>query len=299
MDLRDLAYFETIAELGHLGQAAEVLHRTQPALSKCLQRLEEELQADLFARVGRRIELTPMGTLLLERARHVRRTMEETTRELNDFANGAIGHVRIGSAATTAEFLLPRVSEVLLKEAPAITMELQIGMNDVLHDQLRAGQLDLVIGPLVEEREGLIAYPIVDDAVVVVASRDHEIFRAESPTARLAQYRWILPARSVATRQWLDSAMTALGFPAPEVQIETNSISLLPPLIARTGLLSFIARRNLGEGKLGALLREVEEPALVMKRKFGVAYRAQGYLSPATVCMLNLLRTRGSDLMDN
>lgn len=298
MDLRDLGYFETIAELGHLGQAAALLHRTQPALSKCLQRLEDELQADLFARVGRRIELTPMGTLLLERARHVRRTMEETTRELNDFANGAIGHVRIGSAATTAEFLLPRVSEVLIREAPAITMELQIGMNDVLHDHLRAGQLDLVIGPLIEERDGLIAYPIVDDAVVVVASRDHEIFRAESPTAQLAQYRWILPARSVATRQWLDSAMTALGFPAPVVQIETNSISLLPPLIARTGLLSFIARRNLGEGKLGALLREVEEPQLVMKRKFGVAYRAQGYLSPATVCMLNLLRTRGSDLME-
>lgn len=299
MDLRDLAYFETIAELGHLGRAAEQLHRTQPALSKCLQRLEEELNSELFARVGRRIELTPMGMLLLERARHVRRTMEETTRELNDFANGAIGHVRLGTAATTAEFLLPRVSQVLLKEAPELTLELQIGMNDILHDHLRAGQLDLVVGPLVEERKGLITYPITDDAVVVVASREHPIFDAEVPVSHLAEYRWILPARTVATRQWLDTTMARMGFPPPVVQIETNSISLLPPLIAKTGLLSFIARRNLGDGKLGALLREVEDPSLVMKRTFGVAYRAQGYLSPATVCLLNLLRTRGGELMED
>ncbi|ODP34770.1 LysR family transcriptional regulator [Pandoraea sp. ISTKB] len=298
MDLRDLTYFETIAELGHLGRAAEALHRTQPALSKCLQRLEEELNAELFARVGRRIELTPMGTLLLERARHVRRTMEETTRELNDFANGAIGHVRLGTAATTAEFLLPRVSEVLLQTAPEITIELQIGMNDVLHEHLRAGQLDLVVGPIATGRDGLITYPITDDSVVVVASREHPIFKSDAPAKRLADYRWILPAKSVATRQWLDAAMEKFGLPPAVVQIETNSISLLPPLIARTGLLSFVARRNLGKGKFDTLLREVDAPSLVMKRQFGVAYRAQGYLSPASVCLLNLLRTRGSELMD-
>ncbi len=299
MDLRDLAYFETIAELGHLGRAAERLHRTQPALSKCLQRLEEELGTDLFERVGRRILLTPMGGLLLERARHLRRTMEETTRELNDFAHGAIGHVRLGSAATTAEFLLPKASEVLIAEAPGITMELQIGMNDVLHNQLKSGQLDLLIGPLVDEREGVISYPIIDDSVVVVASRHHPIFDGGGATLeKLAAFRWVLPARTVATRQWLDDALAQRGLPPPFVQIETNSISLLPSLIERTNLLSFIARRNLRAGKLGSSLREVEGIGIVMQRILGVAYRAQGYLSPAAVCMLNLLRTRGVELME-
>jgi DNA-binding transcriptional LysR family regulator len=53
MDLRDLAYFEVIADLGHMGRAADKLGRTQPALTKCIQRLEELVGADLFERTGR------------------------------------------------------------------------------------------------------------------------------------------------------------------------------------------------------------------------------------------------------
>lgn len=53
MDLRDLAYFEVIADLGHMGRAADKLGRTQPALTKCIQRLEELVGADLFEWTGR------------------------------------------------------------------------------------------------------------------------------------------------------------------------------------------------------------------------------------------------------
>lgn len=298
MDLRDLYYFQTIAELGHMGQAAEQLHRTQPALSKCLQRLEEELGAQLFERVGRRIHLTAMGSLLLERTRHLRQSMEDTSRELSDFAKGVIGHVRLGSAATTAEFLLPGVTEALLKNAPSVSMELQIGMNDVLHTHLKNGQLDLLIGPLVGEREGIKAHPIADDHVVVVASHGHPVFQQAFDLQSLAQHHWILPAKTVATRQWLEERMTQLRLPRPVVQIETNSISLLPSLIDRTGLLSFIARRNLADGRLGAQLREVPCAELTMTRHFGVSYRATGYLSPAAECLLDLLKMRGAALME-
>lgn len=65
MDLRDLYYFETIADLGNLGRAGDKLHRTQPALSKSIQRLEQMLGTALFFREGRRMRLTPAGELLL------------------------------------------------------------------------------------------------------------------------------------------------------------------------------------------------------------------------------------------
>ena len=69
MDLRDLTYFEVIAELGHLGQAADRLGRTKPALTKCVHRLEAALGAKLFQREGRSIVITPAGSLLLAQAR--------------------------------------------------------------------------------------------------------------------------------------------------------------------------------------------------------------------------------------
>jgi DNA-binding transcriptional LysR family regulator len=70
MDFRDLKYFAVIAEEGHVGRAAERLYKTQPALTKCIDRLEEQLGAPLFERVGRGIRLTPVGEALLPRAAH-------------------------------------------------------------------------------------------------------------------------------------------------------------------------------------------------------------------------------------
>jgi len=84
MDLRDLYYFETIADLGNFGRGSDKLHRTQPALSKSIQRLEQTLGTALFFREGRRMRLTPAGELLLMRARHLRQGVQETRREIQN-----------------------------------------------------------------------------------------------------------------------------------------------------------------------------------------------------------------------
>ena len=73
MDLRDLRYFETIAELEHIGRATERLHRTQPALTNCIRRLEESFGAPLFEKAGRGIRLTPAGQVL----RRLERVLDE------------------------------------------------------------------------------------------------------------------------------------------------------------------------------------------------------------------------------
>lgn len=291
MDLRDLQYFETIAEVGHLGLAAEKVFRTQPALSKCIDRLEAELGTDLFQRDGRRLRLTPVGEVLLARARVLRRTMEEATREVSDFAKGVMGNVRVGSAATVAEYLLPEACSALLKTAPGVTVELVIGMNDVLREALRTGQLDIVVGPLAKNEQEFTSWPIIDDEVVVVGRHDHPLFRSgKIKMADLCDYQWVMPAKTVATRQWLDQAFENNNLPTPKVQIASNSISMLPKLIARTDLLSFISRKNLGPGNVGAPLREVSVSQTTMKRSFGVVYRADGYLSPAAHCLVNILK---------
>lgn len=291
MDLRDLQYFETIAEVGHLGLAAEKVFRTQPALSKCIDRLEAELGTDLFQRDGRRLRLTPVGEVLLARARVLRRTMEEATREVSDFAKGVMGNVRVGSAATAAEYLLPEACSVLLKTAPGVTVDLVIGMNDVLREALRTGQLDIVVGPLSKNEQEFTSWPIIDDEVVVVGRHEHPLFcSSRIKMADLCDYQWVMPAKTVATRQWLDQAFINNNLPPPKVQIASNSISLLPKLIARTDLLSFISRRNLGPGNIGAPLREVLVSQTIMKRSFGVVYRADGYLSPAAHCLVNILK---------
>jgi len=297
MDLRDLTYFETIAELGHLGRAAEKLCRSQPALTKSIQRLEESLGARLFQRDGRRIKLTPVGEMLLARSKQLRQSIEETRREVLDFASGAVGNIRLGCAASMAEYLLPQLTAALLERAPDITLSLVIGMDDVLREALRAGQLDIVICPMVAVAEGLVTHPLLDDEAVVVARKEHPIFQTPIQMRDLCNYRWVLPAPSAAARQWIDNAFQSHQLPKPFAQIESTSISLLPRLIASTNLLSFIARENLEYGKAGGQLREIPLEETTMKRTIGVSYRSGGYLSPAVHTLLDVLQGHGKEFL--
>ncbi|HDS1734681.1 LysR substrate-binding domain-containing protein [Pseudomonas sp. BP8] len=297
MDLRDLTYFETIAQLGHLGRAAEKLNRSQPALSKSIQRLEESLGTRLFQRDGRRIKLTDVGELLLERGRQLQMSIAETEREVRDFAGGLIGNIRLGCAASMAEYLLPQLTEALLARAPQLTLQLSIAQDDVLRESLRSGRLDAIICPLIVDDPRFRSYPILEDEAVVVASADHPLFAATLTLKDLCQYRWVLPATTVTSRRWLDNVFLARHLPAPQVQIETNTISMLPRLIARSGLLSFVARETLEHGHGMARLREVPLAETTMSRTVAVSIRAEGYLPPAAVAMVELLKEKGRSFL--
>jgi DNA-binding transcriptional LysR family regulator len=297
MDLRDLYYFEAIADCGHMGRAAERVFRTQPALSKCIQRLEEQLSAALFERVGHRLVLTPVGDALLARARFLRRSLEDTVREVDDVARGVTGHVRIGHTATAAEQLLPKVISLLRREMPGVTMELGMGMNDELRTSLRAGDHDLLVGPLSPGDGEFTSHVMFSDHVVVACSRSHPL--AGRPRVRmkdLAACGWVMPPRGVAIRDWLDRTFEGRGLPPPKVEIDSGSISLMPRLIADTELLTFISRENLGAGSVMTLLRELEFAPTTLRREIGVVMRANGYLSPAVRTAVGLLKARGREL---
>jgi DNA-binding transcriptional LysR family regulator len=291
MDFRDLQYFEAIAELEHLGRAAKTVHRTQPALTKSVHRLEEALAVKLFERVGRGIRLTAAGEALFERARHLRVAMQDTTNQIKGYARGVEGRVRIGVAPTLAQYLLPDVLRVFLVEAPDVKLEMKIGIQPLLRERLVNGQLDLIVGPISKTSREFVTHPLVEDSVVVVAAASHPIFDKRATLKDLLDYRWVLPAASYEadTRTWLEHAFSRRGLPRPTVQVETDSTTLLPRLIAETGLLSFITRWNLGAGRVGAPLREVVLKDTTMTRQFGIVYRKESYVSPAQRRLIDLL----------
>lgn len=298
MDLRDLAFFEVIADTGHLGRAAERLGRTQPALTKCIQRLEASVGAELFARSSRGLALTQVGDVLLSRARLMRTAMDEAIREVSEFAAGTAGHVRIGTGATMAEYLLPHVCRQLIAAAPGVTVDLQIGMSGVLRMALRESRLDLVIGPVLPSDADEFAHETFGaDEVVVVAAKGHPLCGRPLRIEELSAWNWVLPARTVAMRQWLDTAFQAYGIAGPHVQIETNSITMLPRLIGETELLSFTSTRNLLPERLGGWVERLDIDATTLRRPLGCIHRRDSYLSPAASRVVTMLREQGAALL--
>ena len=296
LHLRDLRYFETVADMGHLGRAADHLARSQPALSKCIQRLEDIVGSPLFERAGRGIRLTAAGQVLLVRARTLRLASQEALREVKDFTEGLAGHVRIGSGPVAADHLLPELCSLALAGGSKLTISIVIGPSWELRDQLREGKLDIVIGLTSEGDANFVCHPIVDDVVVVAASRTHPVFaQPRISMASLVGYQWALPGTNIPSRQWIDMAFASRGLARPMVQIEAGSIPLLPRMVAKTHLLTFVSRHTLRLER-GARLEEVRLRSTTLRRSLGVTHRAGGYLSPAAQRVVQLLRSRGKRL---
>lgn len=300
MDLRDLRYFETIAELQHVGRASAKLHRTQPALTSSVRRLEKDCGAALFEKAGRGIRLTAAGMVLLKWARRMRFDVEDAKSELSAIGKGLAGHVRIGIVPTAAQFILPAVARQFLQEAPEVTLTTVTALIDTLKPQLRTGEIDLMVATESVAEAGFVSKTLAEDAIVVAASADHELFHGKPPTLKdLTRYRWALQPPGAPTRDWLDHTFDRKRLPRPKVQVEATMLLLLPPLIARTGLLSFISRHHLaGQAGRQAVLKEVPVKGAIMRRRLVVTYRDNGYLSPAASRLVELFTSvqRGKEV---
>lgn len=288
IDLRDLHYFETIAELQHVGKASTKLHRTQPALTNSVRRLEAQCGVELFERAGRGIRLTEAGKVLLKWAKLMRFDAEGAMRELTSIGEGAAGHVRIGIVPTAAQFLLPSVAQQLMAEAPSVTLRTVISLVDTLKPLLQDGELDVMIGTESPLDQGFSSQVLTEDNIVVAANETHEIFSKNLRLKDLTNYAWALQPPGAPTRDWLDHAFDREGLPRPKVQVESTMLLMLPSLIVTTGLLSFISRSHLQGDRRMPGLKEVPIKEAVMNRKLVIVYRENSFLLPATRRLIEL-----------
>lgn len=282
MNNRDLDYFIAAAKIMNLGQASQNLNITQPALSKSIARLESDLNIKLFTRSGRGLALTEAGSVLYQRGLTLQSAWDEVAKTMTELSNGSGGVVRVGSAGSATQFLLPEVCKRLQRDVPNLKLEIQIGMNDVLFSLLERHELDIIIGPLVGYNKPVVQRPVTSDRVVVAASREHPLAGRSASLRDLSRYGWILPAKTVSMRQWLERMFYENHCPALDVKIEISSLAAVPGLIASSGLLSFISENSLAEKEFASRLTRIDNEQLVMTRQVGITWLADAFISPAT-----------------
>lgn len=294
MELRDLAYFEAIAELSHVGLAAERLGRSKPALTKCIRRMEAVLGTPLFRRQGRGIVITPAGAILLEQARRLRATSEEALRDIGNFIQGQVGKVRVGTGPTVAEFIMPKICGRLIADLPGIQVELMVELGDHVRKALREDRLDLIISTILPtDAQEFDVELVTADMVVVVGARENALCAQPATIDQLLGRKWVLSSPSAATRRWLDWTFAVHNHPPPQAQIESNSMQVLPALIGGTDLLGFVPRSYLSPSQPASRLMEIVCPATTMSRPIGILYRKGGYLSPSAARLVAVARDVG------
>ncbi len=151
MEFRVLKYFLTVAREENISRAAEVLHVTQPTLSRQLAELEEELGVILFIRGNRKISLTESGILLSRRAEEVLSLMDKIEEEIRQDNEIVAGTVTIGSAEAAAARILPVIMRSFSDKYPQVKYELFTATADIIKERIDKGLVD--IGLLTEPVE--------------------------------------------------------------------------------------------------------------------------------------------------
>lgn len=298
MNLRDLEYFEKIAELENVGAAALVVHRTQPALTSCIRRLEEDCGARLLERSGRGVKLTDAGRTLLRWASHIRLVVGDAQREIAHVGKGLSGTVKIGIAPTAAHISLPSVIARLFEETPEIKVQATVGVVEALTAMLNAGDIDIMVATERQSSENLVTHPILDDQIVVVACKNHPVFDMPPDIRNLGNYRWVIEPEESPTRRWLEACFKKHMLPPLNVQLEINMPTMLPRLIGGTHLLGFISRRQLEAIEDRDAVREFRLASVTMSRRFAVSYIQDRYLGPAAERVIRVFSDLGSSSAD-
>lgn len=149
MELRKLKYFIATAEALHFRRAADLVHVTQPALSKQIQELEEEIGVRLFERSNRKVELTAAGQIFYERARVILESTNKALHEARGVGRGLAGTVHIGFLSSAALRVLPRALARFRMAVPTAEIDLhELGPEEQMAD-LKKGLLD--VGILIAE----------------------------------------------------------------------------------------------------------------------------------------------------
>jgi LysR family pca operon transcriptional activator len=290
---RHLQCFLTIAQLRGVGAAANALSITQPALSKTLRELEEALGAKLFERDKKGMLLTRAGEKFLQ---HAATSMASLRQGIDSIklagSTGGLG-VAVGVLPTVAAVVMPRAVDMFKQESLDTAVRIVTGSNSHLLDQLRLGELDLVLGRLAqpEYMVGLSFEHLYFESLILAVRQRHPLTKSQrfKPTM-ISGYPWILPNHGTIIREEADRFLLTQGIASPPDIVETTSITFARGYLHCRDSIWFTPR--------GAVEAELEDGGITalplasgsMEGPVGITVRADAASTSSAVLMMDSIR---------
>ncbi|HSA49097.1 MAG TPA: LysR family transcriptional regulator [Yinghuangia sp.] len=231
MDLKQLKALVTVAEVGSVTRAAELLHLVQPAVTRQIRTLEEELGVALFERSRQGMRATEAGAIMVARARRALNELEWARSEVRPTPGVVTGVVRVGLLDSTADLLAAPLVSSLAREHPGIELRLITAYSGHLQQWLDEGDLDLSLLYNLDSTPSLNAHLLLHENLWAVAPAS-EGLRADAPVpfATAATHPLVMPTTGHALRTLIDDAAKQAGIEM-DVVVQTNSMRVQKQLV--------------------------------------------------------------------
>lgn len=287
-----------LVELGRHGsilRAAEAAHMTQPAASKLLAELEYALGVQLFDRLARGIAPTWYGEIMIRRAGTALAEMDTAHQEVMELLSGLRGQVAIGTVMTPSTSLVPRAVQRFKEHHPLVNVSIQVESSAQLLQQLRAGQLDMMIGRLLSGTDTfseLKFEPLHDEPHVLIVRAAHPFAqRRDLQLRELAEAAWILPSSGSILRDRLSAVFLSQGVDLPSNAIETSSIPVITSLLLSSDIIIALPPETMQHHLDTGSLVQLQVDLGLRMDAYGIVTRKQHRLSPGAQAMLDVLRS--------
>jgi DNA-binding transcriptional LysR family regulator len=286
VDINALQAFTAVAEHCSFSEAAAQLHLTQPAVSKRIRQLENELDTRLFDRIARRVQLTEAGCALLPSAHRILLEVSESRRQLANLSGRVAGTLSIGTSHHIGLHRLPGLLRRYTRRYPDVDLDLHFLDSEEGCHRVEHGELELALVTLPQGTPpALLTTRVWDDPLSLVVATDHPLAaQPQQDLATLADYPAILPAQGTFTRGLVEQSMHAHGL-YPTVRLETNYLETIRSMVS-IGLGWSALPRTMLDDSLCAL--RIAELSLVRKLGF-VQHRARTLSNAAQALMREAL----------
>src|SRR3984893_8772056 len=291
MDINEIRSFLTIAQLGGFTRAADRLHRSQPAISRRIGLIEQELGAPLLERVRGRVALTVAGRAFLPFAEAVLAAVgdgREAVRATIDDKGGAVSLALVG---TLADSNIVEVLRQFAQRSAAVELDLRTATSQEVSDLVRRGEVTLGLRYHADERGELVSRIVGVEPMRVICSSEHPVVGKRVSKRRLAGEKWVgFPAAR--GRESFGRILERLLAP---IGVEDVKITLIDSLTAQKRLveagfgIALVPESSVRDELNLGTLKELDIPAMRATIPVALVHRGNGYLSPAALALIGLM----------
>ena len=285
MDLANLNAFIAIAETGSFSLAGERLHLTQPAVSKRIAGLEQQLKVRLFDRLGREIGLTEAGRALLPRAYQILGVLDDTRRALTNLSGEISGRLTLATSHHIGLHRLPPLLRAFTRSHPEVALDIQFLDSEVAYEEVLHGRAELAVITLAPEtREPVRAVMVWDDPLDFVAAPEHPLARSSSISlAAVARHPAVFPGGNTFTHHIVRRLFEAEGL-TPNIGMSTNYLETIKMMVS-IGIAWSVLPRTMLDDQVARL----PLPGIQLDRQLGYILHSERTLSNAARAFMALL----------
>ena len=286
MDTQNLQAFLLVAETGSFSLAAEKLHLTQPAVSKRIALLEDQLGSGLFDRIGRNISLTEAGSALLPHAIAVQRELEAAQQSVRDLSGDVAGQLRLATSHHIGLHRLPPILSRFNTAFGSVHIDIDFMDSEQAYERIMQGKAELAIVTLAPVREAsVVTLPIWPDPLDFMVALHHPLAgQSAIELEALASHPAILPGLNTYTGQ-IVARLFAQRHLALQVSMATNYLETIR-MLASVGLGWTVLPRSMADDSL-AIVR-VRDTSI--ERTLGIVYHRGRSLSRAARAFIDVVK---------